>query len=196
LPGLPGSLSSSLSRSPVSCPRSGNGSSSARRGLPRAAIFTCLLGFVAIVLFGARRWGVHRGLPHGGRAGDLPGASIAAAGAWHVGLARGQRGAGPGYPHSLEWHRPARSANAVVGATILALRLWVAIGILAVLKRPWDEWDQADLIEPCHTQRVLLTWPGVGRPGLPRQSPALTPGRRRRRRRLESAALIIGGALA
>ena len=140
MPGLPGSLSSSLSRSPVSCPRSGNGSSSARRGLPRAAIFTCLLGFVAIVLFEARRWGVHRGLPHGGRAGDLPGASIATAGAWHVGLARGQRGAGPGYPHSLEWHRPARSANAVVGATILALRLWVAIGILAVLKRPWDEW--------------------------------------------------------
>ena len=42
--------------------------------------------------------------------------------------------------HSLEWHRPARSANAVVGATILALRLWVAIGILAVLKRLWDKW--------------------------------------------------------
>jgi len=56
--------------------------------------------------------------------------------------------------------------------------------------------DQADLIEPFHIQRVLLTWPGVGRPGLPRQSPALTPGRRRRRRHLESAALIIGGALA
>ena len=51
------SLLSSLLRSPVSCPRSGNGSSSARRGLPRAAIFTCLLGFVAIVLFEARRWG-------------------------------------------------------------------------------------------------------------------------------------------
>ena len=53
-------------------------------------IFTCLLGFVAIVLFEARRWGVaHRGLPHGGRAGDLPGASIRTAGAWLAGLARG-----------------------------------------------------------------------------------------------------------
>ena len=42
-------------------------------------------------------------------------------------------------PHSLEWHRPARPADAVVGASILALRLWVAIGILAVLKRLWDK---------------------------------------------------------
>lgn len=42
-------------------------------------------------------------------------------------------------PHSLEWHRPARSANAAVGASILALRLWVAIGVLAVLKRLWDK---------------------------------------------------------
>jgi len=43
-------------------------------------------------------------------------------------------------PHSLEWQRPARSANAVVGVGILALRLWVAIGILLVLKRLWDKW--------------------------------------------------------
>jgi len=42
--------------------------------------------------------------------------------------------------HSLEWPRPARSANAVVGASILALRLWVAIGILGVLKLLWDKW--------------------------------------------------------
>jgi len=42
--------------------------------------------------------------------------------------------------HSLEWHRPARSADAVVGAGILTIRLWVAIGILAVLKRLWDKW--------------------------------------------------------
>ena len=42
-------------------------------------------------------------------------------------------------PHSLEWPRPARSANAAVGASILALRLWVAIGVLAVLKRLWDK---------------------------------------------------------
>lgn len=62
-------------------------------------IFTCLLGFVAIVLFEARRWGVHiEACRTVGELETCPGASIAAAGAWHVGLARGQRGAGPGYP--------------------------------------------------------------------------------------------------
>jgi hypothetical protein len=46
--------------------------------------------------------------------------------------------------HSLEWQRPARSANTVVGASVLALPLWVAIGILAVLKRLWDKWAPGD----------------------------------------------------
>jgi len=43
-------------------------------------------------------------------------------------------------PHSLEWQRPARSANAFAGASILALRLLVAIGILGLAKRLWDKW--------------------------------------------------------
>ena len=42
--------------------------------------------------------------------------------------------------HSLEWPRPARSANAIVGASIFLIRLWVAIGILGVLKPLWDKW--------------------------------------------------------
>jgi hypothetical protein len=42
--------------------------------------------------------------------------------------------------NSLEWHRPARSANAVVGVSIFLIRLWVAIGILGVLKLLWDKW--------------------------------------------------------
>jgi hypothetical protein len=99
-------------------------------------------------------------------------------------------------PHSLEWHRPARSANAVVGASILALRLWVAIGVLAVLKRLWDKWGPGG---PGRTVSHSARPADVAQrapPGLPRQSPALTPGRRRRRRHLESATLIIGGALA
>jgi hypothetical protein len=50
--------------------------------------------------------------------------------------------------HSLEWQRPARSADAVVGASILAVRLWLAIGILAVLKRLWDKWGQAGSSPP------------------------------------------------
>jgi hypothetical protein len=42
--------------------------------------------------------------------------------------------------HSLGWQRPARSSDAVVGVSVLAVRLWVAIGILGVLKRMWDKW--------------------------------------------------------
>ena len=77
----------------------------------------------------------HRGLPYGGRAGDLPGQAsprqVLGMLAWHA----ANMVPVLDIPHSLEWHRPARSASAVVGASILALRLWVAIGVLAVLKR-------------------------------------------------------------
>jgi hypothetical protein len=88
-------------------------------------------------------------------------------------------------PHSLEWQRPARSANAFVGASILVVRLWVAIGILVVLKRVWDRWGPGGPGQRFHIQPTLLTWPGVRRAGLPRQSPPLTPSHRRRRRRLD-----------
>ena len=37
----------------------------------------------------------------------------------------------------------------------------------------------------CHDQSALWLWPGVRRAGLPRQSPAHTPGQGRRRRRLD-----------
>jgi hypothetical protein len=61
-------------------------------------LFTFLLGAAAVsVVLRSPVGGAHRGLPRGGRAGDLSGVSIATAGAWPVGLARGQRGAGPGY---------------------------------------------------------------------------------------------------
>jgi len=104
-------------------------------------IFTCLLGFVAIVLFEARRWGVH--IEACRTVGELETCRGQASPrqvlgmlAWHAANVVPVLD----IPHSLEWHRPARSANAVVGASILALRLWVAIGILAVLKRLWDKW--------------------------------------------------------
>jgi hypothetical protein len=41
----------------------------------------------------------------------------------------------------LEWSRPARSAQPVVAASILVVRLSVVIVILAVLKRLWDKWS-------------------------------------------------------
>jgi hypothetical protein len=41
---------------------------------------------------------------------------------------------------SFEWDRPARSDSAFVGAAIMIIRLWVAVGVLAIIKRMWDKW--------------------------------------------------------
>jgi hypothetical protein len=41
---------------------------------------------------------------------------------------------------SFEWERPARSESVVVGAAIMMIRLWVAVGVLAIIKRLWDRW--------------------------------------------------------
>jgi hypothetical protein len=104
-------------------------------------LFTFLLGIVAALLFYARRWGVH--IEACRTVGELETCQGQASPrqvlgmlAWHAANVVPVLD----ITHSLEWHRSARSANAVVGASILALRLWVAIGILAVLKRLWDRW--------------------------------------------------------
>jgi hypothetical protein len=104
-------------------------------------IFTFLLGFVAFGLFEARRWGVHIEACRTASEletcqGQASPRQVLGMLAWHA------ANVVPGLDitQSLEWHRPARSANAIVGASILALRLWVAIGILGVLKRLWDKW--------------------------------------------------------
>jgi hypothetical protein len=104
-------------------------------------IFTFLLGFLAWGLFEARRWGVH--IEACRTVGELetcqgPASPRQVLGmlAWHAANVVPVLD----ITHSLEWPRPARSANAVVGASILALRLWVAIGILGVLKLLWDKW--------------------------------------------------------
>ena len=75
-------------------------------------------------------------------------------------------------PHSLEWQRPARSANPFVGASILALRLLVAIGILAVLKRLWDKWGpggssprDSHLARPADVARRAPGGPPKAEPG-------------------------------
>jgi hypothetical protein len=41
---------------------------------------------------------------------------------------------------SFEWERPARSDSLVAGAVIMMTRLWVAVGVLAIIKRLWDKW--------------------------------------------------------
>jgi hypothetical protein len=114
----------------------------AARDISRSLVlFTFLLGFVAAVLFYARRWGVH--IEACRTAGELETCQGQASAQQVLGLLAWH--AANVVPvlditHSLEWQRPARSADAVVGASILAVRLWVAIGILGVLKRMWDKW--------------------------------------------------------
>lgn len=49
---------------------------------------------------------------------------------------------------SFEWERPARSESAVVGAVIMMIRLWVAVGVLAIIKRLWDRWGPSRPAEP------------------------------------------------
>jgi hypothetical protein len=51
-------------------------------------------------------------------------------------------------PKSTGWSRPARSSNFIVVVTILLIRLWVAIGLLAVIKRLWDRWSAGSSSRP------------------------------------------------
>jgi hypothetical protein len=44
---------------------------------------------------------------------------------------------------SFGWERPARSEDVVAGAAIVMIRLWVAVGVLAIVKRVWDRWGPA-----------------------------------------------------
>jgi hypothetical protein len=46
-------------------------------------------------------------------------------------------------PKSTGWSRPARSSSHTVLLIIFLVRVWVAIGLLAVIKRLWDKWSGA-----------------------------------------------------
>jgi hypothetical protein len=116
----------------------------AARNVSRCLVlFTFLLGFVAGVLVFTSQWGLH--IEACRTVGELETCQgqatpqqILGMLAWHA------ANVVPALDitHSLEWPRPARSANAVVGASILVVRLWVAIGIVGVLKRLWDKWGE------------------------------------------------------
>ena len=120
-----------------------SGQLSAVRTLSRSLVlFTFILGTLAVFLFFARRWGVHIEACRTLREvetcqGQASPRQVLGMLAWHA------ANVVPALdiPHSLEWQRPARSAHAVVGASILTVRLWLAIGILAVLKRLRDKWS-------------------------------------------------------
>ena len=112
------------------------------RNISRSLVlFTFLLGFLAIVLFYARRWGIHiepcRTVSEMETCqGQASARQVLGLLSWHAANVVPVLD----ITHSLEWPRPARSDDAVVGASILVIRLWVAIGILGVLKRLWDKW--------------------------------------------------------
>ena len=103
--------------------------------------FTFLLSVLNFGLFAAGRWGVHIEACRTVREletcqGQASPRQVLGMLAWHAANVVPVLD----ITHVLEWPRPARSTNALVGASILALRLWVAIGILGVLKLLWDKW--------------------------------------------------------
>jgi hypothetical protein len=114
----------------------------AARNISRSLVlFTFLLGFVAAVLVFTSQWGTH--IQACRTVGELETCQGQATPQQVLGMLSWHAAnvvPALDITHSLEWSRPARSANAVVGASVLLVRLWVAIGILGVLKRVWDKW--------------------------------------------------------
>jgi hypothetical protein len=112
------------------------------RTLSRSLVlFLCMLGLAASGLFYARSWGVdiQECTSQGGQevcGGPASPQQVLAMLAWQAANAVPALN----LTDAFEWSRPARSDAAVVGATILVLRLWVVIGLLGVIKRLWDKW--------------------------------------------------------
>ena len=55
---------------------------------------------------------------------------------------------------SFGWDRPARSESPVVGAAVVIIRLWLAIGVLAIVKRIWDGWGASSSEPSAHPRGV------------------------------------------
>jgi len=114
---------------------------STARNISRSLVlFTFLLGYVAAVLSFTGEWGVH--IEACRTVGELETCQGQASAQQVLGMLTWHAAnvvSALDIPHSLEWARPARSTAAVAGASILIVRLWVAIGILGVLKRLWDK---------------------------------------------------------
>lgn len=114
----------------------------ASRTISRSLVlFTFLLGFASGCLFTARQWGVDIANCHvvDGREtcrGQASPRRVVGMLAWHavdvVPVLKATE--------SFEWERPGRSESTVVGASVVLVRLWVAIGVLGVIKLVWDSW--------------------------------------------------------
>lgn len=104
-------------------------------------LFTFFLGFATGCLVAARQWGVDIAACHLVSAqeicaGQASPRQVVGMLAWHAADVVPVLKA----THSFEWERPARSDSIVVGASVVLVRLWVAIGVLGVIKLIWDSW--------------------------------------------------------
>jgi hypothetical protein len=104
-------------------------------------LFTFILGLAAAWLFFARRFGVEI------NACSIVGEQEACRGQASPRQVLGMLGwqAADVVPireitDSFGWDRPARSESPVVGAAVVSIWLWLAIGVLAIVKRIWDGW--------------------------------------------------------
>lgn len=115
----------------------------ATRTISRSLVlFAVLLGILGPVLHFTYQWGVHidacrtvEGVEH--CSGQSSQARILDLLLWHAANVVPVLD----ITDSMEWARPARSGDAVVGVSVIGVRLWVALGILGVVKRLWDRWD-------------------------------------------------------
>jgi hypothetical protein len=107
-----------------------------RSGVFTALVLTALAGFLAIATHG---WPVDIQACHMAPKGQICGGNASPQDvlgmlAWHA------ANVVPALDITgLGWSRPARSTQFLVGASIVAVRLCVAIGLLAVAKRLWDK---------------------------------------------------------
>lgn len=126
-------------------------------------LFAGLLLIVTGALSVSREWGVHIPSCHvvaGAEecAGEATGREILGLLAWNA----ADVVPALDIPSSVEWSRPARSDDALVGLSLIVVRLWVVVGVLGVVRRLWSHWETG-----APRKSVVATPDGVDGPGRP-----------------------------
>jgi len=112
-------------------------------GFSRSVVlFAALLVVVTGALSLSREWGVHipacRAVAGVEKcAGEATGREILGLLAWNA----ADVVPALDIPTSMQWSRPARSDAAVVGLSLIVVRLWVVVGVLGVIRRLWTRWE-------------------------------------------------------
>jgi hypothetical protein len=118
---------------------------SAMRTASRSLVLvTFVFGFMAYSLFVATHFGVHIeacDMVAGKQTcqGQASAQQVLGMLAWHASNVIPVLN----FTDSVGWSRPARSEYAVVGVSILAVRVWVAVGLLYVAKKRFSDWWSA-----------------------------------------------------